>query len=53
MTLKQLGAISKLREEFNSIPRDNLIKGIRERESYLNKLNERELQMKREEDLER
>lgn len=53
MTVKKLGAMAKLREMFNSIPRDNTIRGIRTRESYFNMLSEREEMMNNTEDLER
>ena len=42
MISKELGAISKLRENFNSIPRDNLIKGMRTRNEFLESLKQKE-----------
>lgn len=38
MPLKELGAASKLREIYNAMPRENIIRGIREREDYKSKL---------------
>jgi len=42
MNIKELGAISKLREEFNSIERGNLIKGMRIRNEFLNALSDKQ-----------
>lgn len=38
MPLRELGAASEMRYIFNSMPRENVIRGIRERENYKAKL---------------
>ena len=53
MALRELGLMSEARIQFNSIPRDNIIRGLRTREEFLEKVNKRVKEIKEAEDIER